>query len=259
MKSDEFSILIPVHPSLYLTERGPYIEIDEIKINKRRTFTAYVDEILYFVEIYDTPNPKGAMESLIHFTDHPRPAKKINVTVDGLKGKQFLSDEGDYYSNIQYFRTKGRVYVVGVATRNKGIPASNPFISSLKFASVNSDSNSNGDLIFEDATPVISSTASPAGDSADTALGTKEVTRRAVILMRRSPYISGGADSNGTIILRAVLSSSGHVTNVKVFQGLNPRLDQSAVDSANQIKFIPAEKDGHPVSQYIQIEYIIST
>ena len=58
-----------------------------------------------------------------------------------------------------------------------------------------------------------------------------------------------------TVILRAVLSGSGQVTNIRIIQRLPHGLNQKAFEAAQQIKFVPATKDGHPVSQYTQLEY----
>jgi TonB family protein len=60
---------------------------------------------------------------------------------------------------------------------------------------------------------------------------------------------------SGTVVLRAVFSASGDVTNIRVVSGLPYGLTESAVEAAREIRFSPAVKDGRPVSQYIQIEY----
>lgn len=59
----------------------------------------------------------------------------------------------------------------------------------------------------------------------------------------------------GTVRLSAVLSADGRVENIRVVTSLPYGLTESAINSAKQIKFIPAKKDGKPVSQYITLEY----
>ena len=59
----------------------------------------------------------------------------------------------------------------------------------------------------------------------------------------------------GTVVLRAVLSSSGKVTGIRVVRGLAKGLTETAIDTARFLKFIPAEKDGRFVSQWVQLEY----
>lgn len=86
----------------------------------------------------------------------------------------------------------------------------------------------------------------------------QEVTRRAVILSKPDPGFTEEARKNGVVgvvRLRAVLSSSGAVTQVTVVNGLPDGLTERAIQAAQRIKFQPAQKDGHSVSQYITLEY----
>jgi hypothetical protein len=52
-----------------------------------------------------------------------------------------------------------------------------------------------------------------------------------------------------------VLGSNGAVTGIRAVSGLPFGLTEKAIAAAHQIKFVPAQKDGRAVSQYIQIEY----
>jgi TonB family protein len=86
----------------------------------------------------------------------------------------------------------------------------------------------------------------------------KEVNVKARILSRPEPQYTEEARKNqvsGTVVLRAVFSASGQVTNIRAVSGLPNGLTERAIGAARQIRFSPAMKDGHPVSQYIQIEY----
>jgi TonB family protein len=103
-----------------------------------------------------------------------------------------------------------------------------------------------------------SSTPSPTPVYVDRVFSSKEVTNKARILTRPEPQYTESARDHGiegTVVIRAVLESSGKMTGIRVVSGLPYGLTEKAVDAAHQIKFVPAMKDGHPVSQYIQIEY----
>ncbi|MBA2731430.1 MAG: energy transducer TonB [Acidobacteria bacterium] len=63
---------------------------------------------------------------------------------------------------------------------------------------------------------------------------------------------------SGTVVLRAVFSANGMVTNITTVSGLPHGLTERAMEAAKKIKFSPATKNGRPVSQYIQIEYNFS-
>jgi TonB family protein len=86
----------------------------------------------------------------------------------------------------------------------------------------------------------------------------KEVNVKARILSRPEPQYTEEARKNqvsGTVVLRAVFSSSGQVTSIRAVSSLPYGLTERAIAAARQIRFTPAMKDGRAVSQYIQIEY----
>jgi TonB family protein len=86
----------------------------------------------------------------------------------------------------------------------------------------------------------------------------RDVEQKARILSRAEPQYTEEARENmvsGTVVLRAVFSASGEVTDIRVMSGLPYGLTEKSIEAARQIKFTPAMKDGRAVSQYIQIEY----
>ena len=60
---------------------------------------------------------------------------------------------------------------------------------------------------------------------------------------------------SGTVRLRALLASSGEVVQIRAVNTLPFGLTERAIAAARQIKFVPAMKDGHPVSVFMQLEY----
>ncbi|HVS82552.1 MAG TPA: TonB family protein [Pyrinomonadaceae bacterium] len=86
----------------------------------------------------------------------------------------------------------------------------------------------------------------------------KDVTTKARIVSKPEPTYTEEArqhDEVGTVILRAVFAFDGTVRNIVVFRGLKYGLNERAVQAARKIKFVPATKDGRPVSMYMQLEY----
>lgn len=86
----------------------------------------------------------------------------------------------------------------------------------------------------------------------------KDVNSKARVLSKPEPQYTEDARKNqitGTVVLRAVFTSGGQVTNIRAVSGLPYGLTERAIAAARQIKFIPATKDGHTVSMYIQLEY----
>gem|GEM_PF-257975 len=86
----------------------------------------------------------------------------------------------------------------------------------------------------------------------------KEVTSKAKVLEKPEPTYTEAARKNqitGTVTLRAVFSSSGQVTNIHAVSGLPDGLTERAIAAARSIRFVPATKDGHPVSMWMELQY----
>ena len=59
----------------------------------------------------------------------------------------------------------------------------------------------------------------------------------------------------GTVILSVVFSRTGQVTNIRAEQPLCCGLTEKAIAAARQIRFVPATREGNPVSVRMQLEY----
>jgi TonB family protein len=86
----------------------------------------------------------------------------------------------------------------------------------------------------------------------------KDVTTKARLISKPEPQYTEEARKNqitGTVVLKCVFSSSGQVQNIRTVSGLPHGLTERAIAAARQIKFVPATKDGHQVSMWMQLEY----
>jgi TonB family protein len=85
-----------------------------------------------------------------------------------------------------------------------------------------------------------------------------EVTTRARVLSKPEPQYSEEArrtQITGTVILSVVFSRTGQVTNIRALQPLCCGLTEKAIAAARQIRFVPATREGNPVSVRMQLEY----
>ena len=85
-----------------------------------------------------------------------------------------------------------------------------------------------------------------------------EVEQKARLLSKPEPKYTEDARRNGitgTVMLRAVFSSSGEVVQIQALRTLPYGLTEQAIVAARQIKFVPAAKSGQPVSVAMQLEY----
>ncbi|MCU1267603.1 MAG: uncharacterized protein JWM21_3921 [Acidobacteria bacterium] len=86
----------------------------------------------------------------------------------------------------------------------------------------------------------------------------KEVTSKLRITNRPEPAYTEQARRNqvtGTVVLQAVFAMDGRVKAIRALKTLPDGLTDMAVYAARQIRFIPATKDGKPVSIYMHLEY----
>jgi TonB family protein len=85
-----------------------------------------------------------------------------------------------------------------------------------------------------------------------------EVSTRPRVISKPEPQYTEQARRDqitGTVVLRAVFSSSGEVTNINAVQKLGGGLTEKAIAAARQIRFVPATRNGHAVSMFMQLEY----
>jgi TonB family protein len=86
----------------------------------------------------------------------------------------------------------------------------------------------------------------------------REVDQRARVLWKPEPQYSEDARRNqisGSVVLRVVFASTGEVVQIRPVNVLPFGLTEKAIEAARQIKFVPAMKNGRPVSVYMQLEY----
>jgi TonB family protein len=86
----------------------------------------------------------------------------------------------------------------------------------------------------------------------------REVTQKARVLEKPEPTYTESARMfgvEGPVVFRAVFSKTGEVTNLHVVRKLPHGLTQQALKAARAIRFSPAQKDGHPVSMWMELQY----
>jgi outer membrane biosynthesis protein TonB len=85
-----------------------------------------------------------------------------------------------------------------------------------------------------------------------------EVDKKVKILAKPEPEFTKEdrrTGASGEILLTAVFCGSAEVMQITVKSGLSDALDARAIEAARKIRFIPAEKDGQKVSQWLMLKY----
>lgn len=87
------------------------------------------------------------------------------------------------------------------------------------------------------------------------------VTVRPHILGRPTPGYTDEARRNqieGSVKVSVMLKADGAVSDIKIASGLGYGLDEKAIEAARQLRFVPAQKDGHAVSVRLSLEFKFS-
>lgn len=98
----------------------------------------------------------------------------------------------------------------------------------------------------------------PDSDDPNRVFKPPEVSTRPRVISKPEPQYTEEARKTGltgTVVLRAVFSSTGQVTNIQAVQKLGAGLTEKAMAAARQIRFVPATRNGQPVSMFMQLEY----
>jgi len=83
-------------------------------------------------------------------------------------------------------------------------------------------------------------------------------TLKPTIIYREKPKYTAEARDNGVqgiVVLNVVFTADGQITNIRVVRGLSYGLTEKAIEAAAKIRFIPAMKDGQPVSVRGNLEF----
>lgn len=249
-KDEEFSVLMPGEPSLYLN----LITSSSGKRRLERIYSSYSKGSVYLVVSYDGSSIKDTLESFkAHHLYQGEITFEGDITLDGYKGKQYKLKLGEVTGTLQIHVTKKHGYGVAIIQANDDAPLTQYFLSSFSLIG-------KGIGLQKDPSqgPVNQASSLPQADQTQAPLSSKDVARKAIVVSKPEPWYSDEARRagiTGTVVIRAVLSSSGEVTSIRAVRGLPMGLTENAIEVARHIKFIPAVKAGRFVSYYVQLEY----
>lgn len=239
VEGEEFSVLFPALPAMTTTRA---IRKSDRESQVQRELEASEDGLLYSVEVYQNPKPTQSLDEFIAERSDIKckTASERTVIVDGYSGKECLSAEKNYPAVLQFFATETRLYRFVVRGRREAAGAPREFFSSIRLGK-----NTDGIKVSDGFT--------------ESTITTQQADERVRLLEKPEPSYTEEARANkitGTVILKVVFTSRGTVENIHVVRELPNGLTERAIEAAKKIKFTPAVKDGHPVSMWMQLEYV---
>ena len=174
---------------------------------------------------------------------------------EGLPGREYTLTVGDLTGTTQFFVVHEHIYVllamgkIGVDWPREKFFASFRGLSSLPAPAPTKPLEGGGSGPDPRASGL---------EDYNRVFTGREVTQKARILEKTEPTYTESArlfGIQGTVVLRAVFSKNGEVTNLHIVRKLPHGLTQRAIEAARAIRFVPAMKDGQPVSMWMELQY----
>ena len=242
VKHEDFSVALPTLPEMTSSVTlHPRLQ----KNRMERHLKTLLDGVVYSVDVFENPEPGESLEDFIaeQIANSSYDLKTArDLTINDIRGKEYSSRD----ATVQFFAGPRRLYRFSASGANAADAGVSQFFSSIKFGKP------------RNATEVVDGPGLPLVLDGERIYKGKEVTTKPRLIYKPEPSYNNEALNNrvtGTVILRALFSKTGEVTNVYVVKGLPHGLTEVSIQAARQIRFTPATKDGNPVSMWMQLEY----
>ena len=244
-QDEDFTATIPAGPTMrnYPVYNSPYDKRG--KTLAHHEYSGYGDGLIFVILSYQAEHPEKLSTSQLGLINERDVFQRIqlgDVTAE-LFRTIIPSRSGNYTKQTLRFMTLKHLYVIGLMTLEENNPAVDRFITGIRMR------NSS-----DQVTPI----APGAETTSSNVWNAKDVTRRAIVVWKSEPLYTDAARAHrivGRVVVQAVFSENGYVTDITVVRGLKDGLDENAIEAARNIRFFPAEKDGQRVSQRMLLEY----
>ncbi len=264
-KGEAFTVLLPERPTAAINYRpARFILGTEAERFRGTLYSAYSDGVVYL--IYSFPRRSEPIKQFVdEFANRYSYVQKVvsarELNIDGIAAQRYLVKFRDVDAVLDFYVTSNRVYILHVVGGDESNLSVKRFLESFMIGKTDGTNKATDSPAIEIKPDAKKPPPIDDAQDSDPVYTTSEVTRKAVIVYRPEPQYSEEAREgrvSGTVVLKAVLSSSGKVTGIDARKSLPRGLTEKSMEAARQLKFIPAIKDGKFVSQSIQLEYNFS-
>jgi len=240
---EEFSVLLPETPSIAITSRPNKPDDGRYVV---RIYGAYGDGIVYLVISQNNPKRAKRLDTFINeFKDtlpYTRTKKSLltfnrELQLDGFVGKRYRLT---YYKDIEgiadFYASRNHVYTVVAAGADETNSLVQKFLQSFSL----NETTLRDTIATATKVAPITQTITASTQPAEQVFTHKEVARQAFAVSRPGPPYTEEARRNqvmGTVVLKAVFSSTGRVTSLEVIKGLEHGLTDKALEAASKLKF----------------------
>src|SRR6185295_7305893 len=228
IRREEFSVMLPAPPAM---DSRKVMVMQFAKERQQHTLGAYADGLVFTVLCVENSSPRESLEDYLEreiFTQAgwERSSQK-ELTLNGFNGKQYIAPN-KIPGTMQIFATRNhicRFHAFGATADDARVKQ---FFSSVTLG------DKNDGIEVKDGNGVPPKAATQ--DNAN-AFTVKEVDRKPFVAFKPEPNYTEEARQNGltgSVILKAVLTADGAVTNIKVASGLPYGLEGNAIDAAKR-------------------------
>lgn len=247
VKGEEFSVTLPTLPAM--TSNKAFSEVIG-QWRLERVLVTSADGVAYSIYACDNSKRRQSLKDFIadqaaKFGLDLTSERQLNVS--GFTGKEFTARDKAKIFNEQFFATEGHLYRFVASGANADHAGIKQFFSSITLGE-----NQEGIEVAEG--PGVPLQA----EGAEKLFTAREVDQKLRLTKKPDPSYTDEAKAKsvrGVVALRCVFSSTGKVTDIVVISGLPYGLTEKAIEAARKIKFVPAMKDGKPVSMWMLVEY----
>lgn len=254
-KGEDFSVSLPERPTAVTMYRLARILAFPEKY-RGTLYNTYSDGVAYL--IFSFPRRSEPLNQFIdEFVSYYRmiTVSSVRDLTGGVSGQRYLVKMRDVDGVLDFYLTDKRAYILEAIGGDENNPSVKRFLESFAVTKANDSA------VIEVKPGAVKSLPADVPQDSGPVFKAQEVTRKAVIVFRREPQYTEEARQggvSGNVVIKAVLSSTGKLSNIEVTKSLPKGLTEKAIEAARQLIFIPAMKDGKFVSQTIQLEYNFS-
>ena len=244
LESERLAVALPAPPALSVGKRR---SDPGRKERLEQTLQASDGRVSFRVLIFENSNSLKLNDFVAEHNANNEwdIASERPIKVKGTVGKELMSPNKNAVCQlfIKYKRLYGFV-ATGAGPTDEAVKS---FFSSIELSR-----RPNGIELFEVAGTTIY--AAPIDDLFKPA----EIDQKVRLLEKPEARYTERArfeKTAGTVVLKAVFTADGQVVNIRILDPLPHGLTEVSIEAARKIKFIPAVKDGKPVSVWLQLVY----
>ena len=254
----EFSVAMPAGTTGFSEDKDYFMGKSRSVVKKRVFLYRSINGAVLLNEMIEG-DVKGVRDELISQLGRTKPGFELakSQTLDGISMDLYTRKKDRLSSMQQFVLFKNRLYVLQAHSIDENNPIVANFFRSLAINIGNKTSMPN-----VSPTDDLKAALNPS-DVVENALDAitdppvSKPDRDAMVLYKPRPQYSADvrrAGITGEIVLNVLLSAKGKVEKVE-FKSGQIAFREGATAAASNVLFIPAEKDGHPVSVWKMFSY----